>query len=201
LTNKNKYRPVMSFQADHELISKIDSLCLQKNESRNRVLENVVKGALLGSRKSGSSLNKSVNKDKPKVNTLQLEKTSSTSPLKTLALANEALDLRRKIKDGEAMKEEKGLFSGEDSVDLAVNVLKRQEQELKKSLEDGGAGGGPSGLWVLLLPIAIGLVEYFKGKAGSTTAIPTAPDGAGVSAATSKSAQVIAKTGQEEVLS
>jgi len=47
--NRDQRRPVISFQADRELVHRIDSLCAKENDSRNRVLGRVLENALRAS--------------------------------------------------------------------------------------------------------------------------------------------------------
>jgi len=55
LKNKDEKRPVISFQADKELVYKIDSLCSAENDSRNRVLGRIFEKALKDPEKNHSS--------------------------------------------------------------------------------------------------------------------------------------------------
>jgi hypothetical protein len=57
--NKDEKRPVMSFQADKELVYKIDSLCAAENDSRNRVLGKIFEKALKDPEENHSSPYKS----------------------------------------------------------------------------------------------------------------------------------------------
>lgn len=56
MKNKDHKRPVISFQADEELVYKIDSLCAKENDSRNRVLGRVFENALKDSARNYSSV-------------------------------------------------------------------------------------------------------------------------------------------------
>jgi hypothetical protein len=72
VTNKDEKRPVISFQADKELVYKIDSLCAKENDSRNRVLGRIFEKALKDPEKDHSSPYRSLKESKKGISGLAL---------------------------------------------------------------------------------------------------------------------------------